>query len=157
MKKINACSLKLVLDNLNYYEEGIIDIIKKYMDFNILIFNHYRIKLDVDTYFFRIYYFDLKEQIQINLTLKKNEKNEKIIKIDERKYYKNSFIQHKILYNILNKNNYLDYKNTYYFNKKLRNNKLKSYFCLLINSFVNISYKYQFDNLVKIMDGFRYK
>ena len=28
MKKINACSLKLVLDNLNYYEEGIIDIIK---------------------------------------------------------------------------------------------------------------------------------
>lgn len=156
MKKINACCLKLFLEKINNYEKGIVDIVKSIIDFNLLFFNHHRIKLDVYTNFFRIYFFDLKEQIQMNFTLKYNE-HKKIIKIDERKYYKNSFIQHKILDDILDKNNYLDYKNTYYFNKKLRNTTLKSYFCLLIHSFVNISYKYQFDNLVKIMDGFRYK
>jgi hypothetical protein len=157
MKKINACSLKLVLDNLNYYEEGIVEIIKTYMDFNLLLYNLYKIKLEVDTDFFRIFYFDLKENIQIHITLKKNNDNKKIIKVDERQYYKNSFIHHKILDTILNKSNYLTYKNPYFYDKKLRNTKMKSYFCLLINSFITISYKYKFDNLVKIMDGFKYK
>jgi hypothetical protein len=157
MKKINACCLKLFLDKINNYEEGIVDIVKSIMDLNLLFFNHYKIRLDIDSDFFVIYYFDLKEQIQMNFTLKYIE-HKKIIKIDERKYYKNTFVQHKILDDILDKNNYLLYKDTHtFFNKKLRNTTLKSYFCLLIHSFVNISYKYKFDNLIKKIDIFIYK
>mgnify|MGYP006103470423 CR=1 FL=1 len=157
MKKINACCLKLFLDKINNYEEGIVDIVKSIMDLNLLFFNHYKIRLDIDSDFFVIYYFDLKEQIQMNFTLKYIE-HKKIIKIDERKYYKNTFVQHKILDDILDKNNYISYKDTYtFFNKKLRNTTLKSYFCLLIHSFVNISYKYKFDNLIKKIDIFIYK
>ena len=93
----------------------------------------------------------------MNFTLKYIE-HKKNIKIDERKYYKNTFVQHKILDDILDKNNYLSYKDTYtFFNKKLRNTTLKTYFCLLIHSFVNISYKYKFDNLIKKIDTFIYK
>ena len=157
MKKINACCLKLFLDKINNYEEGIVDIVKSIMDLNLLFFNHYKIRLDIDSDFFVIYYFDLKEQIQMNFTLKYSE-YKKIIKIDERKYYKNTFVQHKILDDILDKNNYLSYKDTYtFFNKNLRNTTLKSYFCLLIHSFVNISYKYKFENLIKKIDTFIYK
>ena len=36
MKKINACCLKLFLDKINNYEEGIVDIVKSIMDLNIL-------------------------------------------------------------------------------------------------------------------------
>ena len=157
MKKINACCLKLFLEKINNYEEGIVDIVKSIMDLNLLFFNHYKIRLDIDSDFFVIYYFDLKEQIQMNFTLKYIE-HKKNIKIDERKYYKNTFVQHKILDDILDKNNYISYKDTYtFFNKKLRNTTLKSYFCLLIHSFVNISYKYKFDNLIKKIDIFIYK
>ena len=100
----------------------------------------------------------IEKLLTISTTLESFERIKKIIKIDERKYYKNTFVQHKILDDILDKNNYLSYKDTYtFFNKKLRNTTLKSYFCLLIHSFVNISYKYKFDNLIKKIDTFIYK
>ena len=155
MEIVNSCKLKLLLDRIKFYEIGIFDIIMNYIDFILLFYSSHKIKIDIETDLFRMCFFNIKDNVQINLILK-NIENKKKLNIDERKYYIYNFVHHKILDDYLDKKKYLVYKNNF-FDSKLRDTKIKNYFILLIESFINISYQYKFNNIVKIINNFTLK
>ena len=153
MRIVKSCKLKLLLDRINYYEEGIYEIIMSYMYFNLLLYSTSKIRIDVETDLYRMCYFSIKDNIQINLTLDYVE-NKKILKIDERKYYIYNYVHHKIIDDYLNKDNYLMYKKNH-FDNKLRKTNIKNYFILLIKSFIEICFRYNFKKTKYFIDKFR--
>lgn len=148
MSYVNSCSLKLLLDRVKEHELGIYEIIMEFMDFNLLLFSLCNIKFEIEHSSLRFYYYEPKENIQLNLVIFQFN-NQKIITIGERVYFVNYFVHSEFVNDVLDIKTYEEFKDDY-FDDRLRNTNVKEYFILLINSFLNISYSYSFKNIMKI-------